>query len=191
VFRIPASAFFDDPEAFLDPTRGQVVLLPNPVQPHSEGSVTLVSADPAVAPRIDLNYFGDPHDVVVMVSVIRKALAIAAAWPGGGLGDPVIPPHLARAHGHEGGSDPSDALLEDLARHYALTVYHETSTCRMGDVVDARLRVLGVAGLRVADASVMPNIVSGNTNAAAIMIGEKAAELIATDHGVRLHELVG
>ncbi len=191
VFRIPASAFFDDPEAFLDPTRGQVVLLPNPVQPHSEGSVTLVSADPAVAPRIDLNYFADPHDVAVMVSVIRKALDIAAAWPGGGLGDPVIPPHLARAHGHESGSEPSDALLEDLARHYALTVYHETSTCRMGDVVDAQLRVLGAAGLRVADASVMPNIISGNTNAATIMIGEKAAELIAKEHGVRLHQLVG
>ena len=61
----------------------------------------------------------------------------------------------------------------------------------MGDVVDARLRVLGWPGLRVADASVMPNIVSGNTNAAAIMIGEKAAELIATEHGVRLHQLVG
>jgi len=126
-----------------------------------------------------------------MVAVMRTALEIAKAWPGGGLGEPVIPPHLAQAHGHLPGAEPSDALLEDLARHYALTVYHETSTCRMGDVVDARLRVLGVAGLRVADASVMPNIVSGNTNAAAIMIGEKAAELIATDHGLRLHELVG
>ena len=191
VFRIPAAAFFEDPDAFLDPTKGQVVLLPNPVQPHSEGSVTLASADPAVAPRIDLNYLGDPHDVVVMVSVIRRALEIAAAWPGGALGDPVIPPHLAHAHGHVTGNAPSDELLEDLARHYALTVYHETSTCRMGDVVDAQLRVLGVGALRVADASVMPNIVSGNTNAAAIMIGEKAAEMIAGDHGVRLHQVVG
>ncbi len=191
VFRIPASAFFEDPDAFLDPNRGQVVLLPNPVQPHSEGSVTLASADPAVAPRIDLNYLADPHDVVVMVAVIRRALEIAAAWPGGGLGDPVIPPHLAATHGHESGTAPSDTLLEDMARHYALTVYHETSTCRMGEVVDPQLRVRGVSGLRVADASVMPNIVSGNTNAAAIMIGEKAAELIAKDHGVHLHEVVG
>lgn len=78
-----------------------------------------------------------------------------------------------------------------MARHYALTVYHETSTCRMGEVVDPQLRVRGVSGLRVADASVMPNIVSGNTNASAIMIGEKAAELIAKDHGVHLHEVVG
>lgn len=191
VFRIPPSAFFEDPEAFLDPTRAQVVVLANPVQPHSEGSVTLVSADPAVAPRIDLNYFDDPHDVAVMVAVLRRVLEIATAWPGGGLGEPVIPPHLAAAHGHSAGSEPSDALLEDLARHYALTVYHETSTCRIGDVVDPRLRVLGIDALRVADASVMPNVVSGNTNAAAIMIGEKCAELVAADHGVRLHQMVG
>ena len=191
VFRLPPSAFFEDPESFLDPTHGQVVVLPNPVQPHSEGSVTLASADPADRPRIAFNYFGDPHDVLVMVAVMRRALEIAKAWPGGGLGEPVIPPHLAQAHGHEVGSEPSDALLEDLARHYALTVYHATSTCRIGEVVDPRLRVHGVGALRVADASVMPNVVSGNTNAAAIMIGEKAAELIATDHGVHLHELVG
>ena len=82
-------------------------------------------------------------------------------------------------------------VLEDLARHYALTVYHETSTCRIGDVADPRLRVHGIEALRVADASVMPNGVSGNTNAAAMMIGEKAAEHIAADHGVHLHEVVG
>jgi choline dehydrogenase len=161
------------------------------VQPRSEGSVTLASADPAVHPRIDFNYFDDPHDVTVMVAVMRRALEVAKAWPGGGLGDPVIPPHLAETHGHEAGAEPSDELLEDLARHYALTVYHETSTCRIGDVVDPWLRVRNVDALRVADASIMPNVVSGNTNAAAIMIGEKAAELIASDHGVRLHEMVG
>ncbi len=82
-------------------------------------------------------------------------------------------------------------MLEDLALHYSWTVYHLTTTCRIGSVVDAQLRVNGVANLRVADASVMPNIVSGNTNAAAIMIGEKAAEMIANDHGVTLTELVG
>ncbi len=69
------------------PDARPVVLLPNPVQPHSEGSVTLASADAAEPPRIDLNYFADPHDVTVMVAVMRRALEIAAAWPGGGLGD--------------------------------------------------------------------------------------------------------
>jgi len=72
-----------------------------------------------------------------------------------------------------------------------MTVFHLTCTCRIGSVVDPRLRVLGVEGLRVADASVMPNIISGNTNAATIMIGEKAAEMIAADYGVHLAEFVG
>jgi choline dehydrogenase len=70
-------------------------------------------------------------------------------------------------------------------------VYHLTSTCHIGSVVDPHLQVIGVAGLRVADASVMPNVTSGNTNAASIMIGEKAAEMIATDHGVHLKEFAG
>ena len=97
-----------------------------------------------------------------------------------------MPPELARRHGYREGEAPSDALLENMALHYAITVYHLACTCRIGDVVDARLKVLGVAGLRVADASVMPEIVSGNTNAASIMIGEKAAQIIARDHGVKL-----
>ena len=133
----------------------------------------------------------DPHDVTVMVAVMRRALEIVEHWPGDGLGPLMVPPALAEAHGHTAGEPPSDALLEDLARHYALTVYHETSTCRMGSVVDAELRVLGVAALRVADASVMPTVVSGNTNAATIMIGEKAAEMIAGDHGLTLAGMVG
>ena len=166
-------------------------MLPNPVQPHSEGEVRLVSADVADAPRIDLNYLDDPHDVAVMLAVMRRALDIVAHWPGAGIGSLLVPPALAAAHGHQPGDEPSDALLEDFARHYALTVYHETSTCRMGSVVDAELRVLGVAGLRVADASVMPNVISGNTNAPTIMIGERAAELIAADHGVTLEATVG
>ena len=157
-------------------------MLPNPVQPHSEGEVCLVSSDAADAPRIDLNYLADPHDVTVMVAVMRRALEIVDHWPGDGIGPLLVPPALAAAHGHSAGDTPTDALLEDLARHYALTVYHETSTCRMGSVVDAELRVLGVAGLRVADASVMPTVVSGNTNAATIMIGERAAEMIAAEH---------
>ncbi|HKJ54501.1 MAG TPA: GMC family oxidoreductase N-terminal domain-containing protein [Nitriliruptoraceae bacterium] len=191
VFRLPPGDFFSDPAAQLDPNGTAVVALPNPVQPRSEGSITLASADPADAPSISLNYFDDPHDVEVMIAVMRRALAIMAAWPQDGIGDLVLPPALASTHGHEPGDEPSDALLEDLARHYALSVYHQTSTCRIGDVVDPSLRVLGVAGLRVADASVMPDVVSGNTNAAAIMIGEKAAELVAAAHDVTLAEVVG
>ena len=83
------------------------------------------------------------------------------------------------------------AVSADLSRARHLTVYHPTSTCGIGGVVDPRLRVNGVGRLRVADASVMPAVIGGNTNAPAIMIGEKAAEIIAAEHGVQLAEFVG
>jgi choline dehydrogenase-like flavoprotein len=190
-FRIDPDEYFEDPAAHLSADSQTVVLLPNPVQPHSEGEVRLASADPADHPVISLNYLTDPHDVQVMVAVMRRALELRDHWPVAGMGPLLVPPALAEAHGHAPGDVPSDALLEDMARHYALTVYHETSTCRMGDVVDAELRVKGVDRLRVADASVMPNVTSGNTNAPTIMIGEKAAELIAAAHGLRLEQTVG
>lgn len=191
LFRIDPDEYFDDAAQRLAADAQVVVLLPNPVQPHSEGEVRLASSDPAEPPAISLNYFDDPHDVQVMVAVMRKALELVDKWPVPGMGSLLVPPKLAEAHGHAPGDVPSDELLEDLARHYALTVYHETSTCRMGDVVDAELRVTGVGRLRVADASIMPNVTSGNINAPAIMIGEKAAELIATAHGISLYETVG
>ena len=169
-----------------------LIILANPVQPRSEGEVVLQSADPLAAPEIRMNYFQDPHDMKVALSILRKGLAIAAAWPNPGqLGPLRIPPALATKHDYHDGDTPSDALLEDMARHYALTVYHLSTTCRMGDVVDSDLRVKGVKQLRVADASVMPNVTSGNTNAPCIMIGEKAAEMLARDHGVKLGSFVG
>jgi choline dehydrogenase-like flavoprotein len=169
-----------------------MIVLASSVQPRSEGEILLTSSDPAVHPDIRMNYFDDPHDLNVMTVIIRTALEIVANWPQvGGIGPLLVPPALADKHGHAAGDEPSDALIQDLALHYAWSVYHLTSTCRIGAVVDERLRVSGVANLRVADASVMPNIVSGNTNAAAIMIGEKAAEMIAADHGLQLEEFVG
>jgi len=127
-----------------------------------------------------------------MVTAMRRAMDIAAHWPGNRKPGPVmIPPFLAEKHGYRDGDEPTDALLEDFALHFSLTVYHPTSTCRIGDVVDPRLRVLGVGRLRVADASIMPAVTAGNTNAPCIMIGEKAAEMIAAEHGVRLSEFVG
>lgn len=189
---VDVSQYFDDPSKRLDGAAESVMVLANPVQPHSEGEIVLGSANPADHPVIRMNYFGDPHDMTVMVSVLRRALDIVSHWPAGHkIGPLLVPPFLARKHGHAEGAVPSDALLEDLALHYSFTVYHLTSTCRIGDVVDPRLKVVGVGKLRVADASVMPNVVSGNTNAASIMIGEKAAEMMAADHGVRLREFVG
>jgi len=190
--RVDPREFFDDVDQRLAPDAESVIVLANPVQPHSEGEIVLASADPSVDPDIRMNYYDDPHDMKVMIAVLRRALDVVAHWPERRqLGPLLVPPALAAKHGYAPGDVSTDALLEDLARHHSSTVYHLTSTCRMGSVVDARLRVMGVGGLRVADASIMPNVVSGNTNAAAIMIGEKAAEMLAADNGVQLTEFVG
>lgn len=190
--RTDPDEYFDDPSVRLAPDAESMIVLANPVQPHSEGEIVLASADPLDPPEIFMNYYGDPHDMKVMVAIARRVLELVKRWPAHReIGPLMVPPAIAARHEYAEGDTPSDALLEDLARHYSATVYHLTSTCRIGDVVDPRLRVMGVANLRVADASVMPNVVSGNTNAAAIMIGEKAAEMIAVDDGVKLREFVG
>jgi choline dehydrogenase-like flavoprotein len=188
--RVDPDEYFDDADVALAPDAESIFLLANPVQPHSEGEIRLASADPLAHPDIRMNYYGDPHDLEVMIAVLRRALDVAEHWPSE-IGPLLVPKPLAAKHGHTSGDRPSDELLADMARHYSFTVYHLTSTCRIGSVVDPELRVNGVHGLRVADASVMPNVVSGNTNAVCIMIGEKAAELIAADHGVQLVERVG
>jgi choline dehydrogenase-like flavoprotein len=190
--RVDPAAYFADPETALGPQAESLIALANPVQPHSEGEVRLASADPRAAPDIRMNYYGDPHDMAVMRATVRRTLDIIDKLrETHQVGDVLVPPALAAKHGHTPGAALSDELIEDFARHYSFTVYHPTSTCRIGSVVDSRLRVVGIDGLRVADASVMPNIVSGNTNAAAIMIGEKAAEMIAVDHDLALEEFVG
>jgi choline dehydrogenase-like flavoprotein len=189
---VDTAQYFDNASARLAPDAEGMIVFANPVLPHSEGEIVLQSPEPVVHPAIRMNYFDDPHDMKVMVSVLRRALAVVAHWPAHRkIGPLMVPPLLAQKHGHREGAAPSDTLLEDLALHFSLTVYHLTCTCRIGSVVDPRLRLQGVGKLRVADASVMPNVVSGNTNAASIMIGEKAAEMIAADHGVKLADFVG
>ena len=191
LLRIEPDEFFDDPGRRLAPDAESVTLLATPSRPHSEGDVRLASADPSAEPVIRMNYYDDPRDMEAMVAVLRRSLDIAAHWPDGRLGPLLVPPALAERHGHAPGDRPSDALLADIARHYSCTVYHLSSTCRIGSVVDPELRVFGIDGLRVADASVMPDIVGGNTNATTIMIGERAAELVAAEHGLTLTEFVG
>jgi len=147
-----------------------------PVRPESRGTIMAVSPDPARAPAIRPNYLSAPEDVRVQVAGLRAARAIFRA------------PSLAAFSAGETVPGPvidSDAELEAFARAKGTTVYHPVGTCRMGEdpaaVVDSRLRVRGIDGLRVADASIMPAITSGNTNAPTIMIGEKAAAMIAED----------
>ena len=192
LMRMDAHQYFADPEATFAPESENMMILANPVQPHSKGEVRLNSANPLDAPDIRFNFYDDPHDMKVMTAVYRKCLEIQQRLTDEYGASPVmVPPALADKHGHTPGAEMSDELIRDIAEHYSWSVYHPTSTCRIGSVVDSQLKVLGVQGLRVADASVMPDIVSGNTNAACIMIGEKAAELIGREHNLDLKEFVG
>jgi len=146
------------------------------LRPRSRGTLRLASADPRVSPLIDPAFLKDPDDVARLVrgfKVMRQLLQ---------------QPALARHGGQESkasASAQSDAQIEQFVRNHADTIYHPVGTCRMGldamAVVDARLRVHGVAGLRVVDASVMPSVVGGNTNAPVIMMAEKAVDMIRAD----------
>jgi len=189
LWHIDPRKYFEDHEKTLGMDAENVTFLANPVQPHSEGEVKLVSSDPLKNPELNMNYFGDPYDMKVMIASIRRTMEIAKNF-GNKLGPLYVPKPIAEKHGWKPGMELSDALLEDWVLHYATTVYHPTSSCRIGDVVDPLLRVRGVEGLRVADASVMPNIMSGNTNAPSIMIGEKGAEMIAEANNVVLEQIV-
>ena len=152
------------------------------LRPESRGSLRIRSADPAAPPEIRINYLATETDRTAFVEGIKILRKILAA--------PALKPFVV-GEVEPGPKVVSDEDILNFCRQRGSTVYHPTSTCRIGDVVDPRLRVLGVDKLRVADASVMPNVISGNTNAPTIMIGEKAAEMIAADHGVKLAEFVG
>ncbi len=143
------------------------------LRPSSRGTLKLASADPMAAPLIDPNFFGHPDDLPRLGAGFKLMRHILSQ------------PALAGLGGRElasSASARSDAEIEAFIRQYADTIYHPVGTCRMGsgplDVVDAELRVHGLQGLRVVDASMMPSIVSGNTNAPVIAVAEKAADLI-------------
>ena len=143
------------------------------LRPQSRGSLTLASADPFAAPLIDPNFLAERDDVDRLVRGFKLMRGILQQ------------PALAGLHGRElpvSAAAQTDAQIEQFIRDHADTIYHPVGTCRMGsgvmDVVDAQLRVHGMQGLRVVDASVMPRIVGGNTNASVIAIAEKAADLV-------------
>jgi choline dehydrogenase-like flavoprotein len=146
------------------------------LHPKSRGSVKLASADPMAAPLIDPNFFGERDDMDTLVRGFKLMRNI------------LNQPALAGYRGEElpaSGRARTDADIEQFIRNHADTIYHPVGTCRMGpgpmDVVDARLRVHGIDGLRVVDASVMPTVVSGNTNGPVIAMAEKAADMIRSD----------
>lgn len=142
------------------------------LRPRSRGSVRLASPDPVVAPLIDLGFLTDTDDMARMVRGFRLMREIMHA------------PALAPYRGAElaSGAAQTDDQIEAYIRDHADTIYHPVGSCRMGpdarDPVDAQLRVRGVGGLRVIDASIMPRIVGGNTNAPVIMLAERAVDFI-------------
>jgi choline dehydrogenase len=143
------------------------------VRPRSRGTVRLRSADPRDAPIIDPNYLADPYDVRMSIEGVKMMREI--------MRQPVWSRYIRREH-LPGEAVRSDAEVEAYIRRQGRTCYHPVGACRMGSdanaVVDPQLRVRGIDGLRVCDSSVMPSLVSSNTNAPTIMIGEKAADLV-------------
>jgi choline dehydrogenase len=146
------------------------------LRPESRGHVRIKSADPRQAPAIHPNYLATPKDCATMVAGVRTLRRIVQA--------PAMAQHIAEEVEPGPICDSDDDLL-DYIRRRGSTVYHPVGTCRMGQderaVVDERLRVRGFDGLRVIDASIMPLLVSGNTNAATIMIAEKGAVMVLED----------
>lgn len=144
-----------------------------PVRPNSRGQITLRSPDPYDQPRLEPNYFSDERDRRTAVEGLKLARRMAASRP---LADFVISEHLP------GSETATDQQIEDYLVENGGCVSHQVGTCKMGTdamaVVDPNLRVHGVGGLRVVDASIMPTLISGNTNAPTIMIAEKAAAAI-------------
>ncbi len=154
-------------------TQPGLTLAPCQLRPESRGRIQIRSPDPTLHPAITANYLSDPLDREVVVAGLKWARRIAAQSALSPLIDHEMNPGPALT---------SDAELLAFAQMGGTTIYHPVGTCRMGSdtgaVVDTELRVNGVSGLRVVDASIMPRLISGNTNAATIMIAEKAADLI-------------
>jgi choline dehydrogenase-like flavoprotein len=142
------------------------------LRPYSRGEVGLTSGDPLAAPRIDPRFLSDQRDAEIMLKGVKLVRRILEA------------PALAKYRDKEllTAGVSSDEGLMDHIRNKADTIYHPVGTCKMGvddmAVVDPQLRVRGLQGLRVVDASIMPTLIGGNTNAPTIMIAEKAADMI-------------
>ncbi|MBX9391019.1 GMC family oxidoreductase [Streptomonospora nanhaiensis] len=151
------------------PVHHAFTVAPTLLRPTSRGRVFLRSPNPAAKPRILHNYLTTAEDRETVVRAVRASLEVAA--------QPALAAHRGEPISAPEGDD--DASILRFARHVLSSIFHPVGTCAIGSVVDSHLRVQGVEGLRVVDASVMPNTVRGNTNAPTIMIAERAADLIA------------
>ena len=153
--------------------RAGITMNVNVLRSESIGDIHIKSADPAEAPAIRFNFLSSPQDRDGLLAAMRTGRELMATPPLAGMvGEEIAP----------GADKQSDAELLEWVRHNAETTYHPIGTCKMGSdpmaVVDNQLKVHGIEGLRIADASIMPTLTSGNTNAPSIMIGEKCAEMM-------------
>lgn len=169
----PDVVYFAGPLMFPDsglsmPTEHAITYGPVILTPRSRGQVTLIAADPTTKPKIEHNYYADEDDLKTAMDGVRIALDIA--------GQKALEPYTETRY--QTPASDSDDDLRTFVRRRTHSIFHATGTCRMGQVVDADLRVRGVDGLRVADVSIMPTVGRGAPNASAIMIGERAAALI-------------
>jgi choline dehydrogenase len=146
------------------------------LRPSSRGTVRIKSRDPMQAPAMQANYLSTEHDRRCAIAAIRYTRKLAATPP---LRDYVLEEY------RPGLAAQSDAEILEFAKNYGATIFHPSGTCKMGSdamsVVDERLRVHGMQGLRVVDCSIMPTLVSGNTNAPIVMVAEKASDMILED----------
>jgi choline dehydrogenase-like flavoprotein len=146
------------------------------IRPRSRGSVTLTAPDPRAAPHIDPNFLSAPEDLETLLAGARLSRRILAASQFSSLQATELLP---------GAAVHDDAAWVRYIRNSVVTVHHPCSTCRMGSdalaVVDPELRVRGIAGLRIADASVFPSVIAGNSNAAVVMVAERASDLILAE----------
>lgn len=173
-FHMLPAGFWDN--SLHEPHRRAMLIASTLVNVGSRGRLRLRSADPTWQPEIDPGYFTDDADTEAMIAGYYRAIEVAASDP---LRRYIDTPWMP------GSWRPSRDDIRDTIAYAAQTIYHPVATCAMGtgpeSVVDERLRVHGIDGLRVADASVMPQVPRGNTNAPTIMIGEKAVDLIMED----------
>lgn len=175
-------AMADEPHGMAEPTEHGFGIHMCQLRPHSRGSISLVSSNPADPAKISPNYLDVDEDVRVMirgVKMVRKMMA-----------QPSLSKFIKREKDPWGGIDIEDDIATaEAVRAHAETIYHPVGTCSMGpsdrktSVVDPCLKVIGLQGLRVVDASVMPRLIGGNTNAPTIMIAEKCADMIKADYG--------
>ncbi|XP_014675291.1 PREDICTED: uncharacterized GMC-type oxidoreductase Mb1310-like isoform X1 [Priapulus caudatus] len=171
-----------------DPSAEGCFIAPTLVYAHARGNITLASRDPFQFPSINPQYLNNDHDVEVLIQGIRLAIKMAMTQPFQALGATYHIPdfHLCAHHPAD-----TDALYGCIVKHIAMTMYHYAGTCKMGrssdpaTVVDPQLRVKGISGLRVVDASVMPAISGGNTMAPTLMLAEKTAVDIRQQHRSR------